>query len=204
MKITTYLPLFFLLLTHVVFAAQKESSDVTHKNYSLSTLTTEPAIGINPWPMSDLSLSNLLQWNIKRKLSLVAHTSYSYNNAFLRNFNHIKTNYNYSLRQIIGPGTTFYAKNSSHTFSLLAGIKYDTYKETLENPEFEAFSASVNSIRPDAGLMYNLKIGNKKYFFSYRMYLPLYPFPFKSLDTFSIDGNMANLSIEFGFGIRLK
>jgi hypothetical protein len=36
------------------------------------------------------------------------------------------------------------------------------------------------------------------------MYLPLYPYPFKTKDVFSLDGNMANISLEFGVGIRLK
>ena len=98
----------------------------------------------------------------------------------------------------------FTRKHTSHTFSFMAGIKYDAFKETLENPEFEKVSASVSSVSPDVGLMYNLKIGKKKYFFSYRMYIPLYPYPFKSSDITAIDGNMANLSLEFGFGIRLK
>ena len=63
---------------------------------------------------------------------------------------------------------------------------------------------SVSSVSPDFGLMYNLKLGKKKYFFSYRMYLPLYPYPFESGDVNSIDGNLANVTLEFGVGIRLK
>jgi hypothetical protein len=74
----------------------------------------------------------------------------------------------------------------------------------LENPDFETVSASVSSLDPDVGLMYNIKIGKKKYFFSYRTYIPLYPYPFKSTDVWTLDGNMANLSFEFGLGIRLK
>ena len=99
-----------------------------------------------------------------------------------RDFNFIKTNYNYSLSQKFGVGTSLYTKHSSHTFSFMAGIRYDAYKETLENPDFEKVSASVSSVSPDVGLLYNLKIGKKKYFFSYRMYIPLYPYPFKSSD----------------------
>jgi hypothetical protein len=86
----------------------------------------------------------------------------------------------------------------------MAGIKYGAYKETLENPDFETVSASVSSVSPDVGLMYNLKLGKKKYFFSYRMYIPLYPYPFKTSDVNAIDANMANISMEFGLGIRLK
>ncbi len=192
----------FLFLNLSVDAAQKDSTFTTHKPGR--KVTIEPAIGLNPWPISDLVISNLIQFNLNKRFSLVSHSAYYYNCVFLRDFNHIKTNYSYALAQRIGVGTTLYSKRSSYTFSFMAGVKYNTFKETLENPEFEKVSASVTSTSPDFGLLYNVKRGMKKYFFSYRMYIPLYPYPFKSTDTFSIDGNMANVSMEFGVGIRLK
>ncbi len=185
-------------------AAFDNSSTKTISKIPQRKLTIEPAIGLNPSPMSDLVFSNILQLNIKKRLSLISHTSYSLNNAFLGEFNYVKTDYNYSLGQKIGIGTSFYAKRSSHTISFMAGIKYDEFKETLDNPEFEKFSASVSSVSPDFGLMYNLKIGLKKCFFSYRMYIPLYPYPFKTSDIYAVDANMANISMEFGVGVRLK
>jgi hypothetical protein len=153
--------------------------------------------------MGDFIVSNLIQWNIKKRFSIISYTSYSYN-TLVRDFNYIKTDYNYSLSQKFGIGTSLYTKHSSHNFSFIAGIRYVAFKETLENPDFETVSASVSSLDPDIGLMYNIKIGKKKYFFSYRTYIPLYPYPFKSTDIWTIDGNMANLSFEFGLGIRLK
>ena len=54
------------------------------------------------------------------------------------------------------------------------------------------------------GVMYNLKLGQKKYFFSYRMYIPLSPYPLKTIDINAVDGNLANISLEMGVGIRLK
>jgi hypothetical protein len=154
--------------------------------------------------MSDLIISNLVQWNINKRLSIASYTSYSYNNAMQRNFNYINTNYNYTLSQKFGIGTSLYTKHSSHTLTFLAGIRYDAFKETLENPDFEKVTASVSSVNPDPGLLYNLKIGKKKYFFSYRMFVPLYPYPFISSDIWSLSDNMYNLSLEFGLGIRLK
>ncbi len=204
MKIIIYLSISFLLLTLSASAAQKDSSGTANNNYPVRRVTIEPAIGLKTSQMFDFVISNLVQWNIKKRLGIVSYTSYSYNDALDRDFNYIKTNYNYSLSQKFGIGTSLYTKHSSHTFSFMAGIRYDAFKETLENPEFEKVSASVSSVSPDVGLMYNLKIGKKKYFFSYRMYIPLYPYPFKSSDFWAIDGNKANLSLEFGFGIRLK
>jgi hypothetical protein len=204
MKIILYLSISFLLLNLSATAASIDSTETAHGKYPVRIVTIEPAIGVKPWPISDFIISNLVQWNIMKRLSIVSYTSYSFNSAFTREYNYIKTNYNYTLSQKFGVGTSLYTKNSSHTFSLIAGIKYDAFKETLENPAFEHVSASVSSVSPDVGLLYNLKLGKKKYFFSFRMYIPLYPYPFKSSDINAIDGNEANLTMEFGIGIRLK
>lgn len=203
MKNLKYLFIAFLFLNLSAFS-QNDSAQTTIKSYPLRKLTTEPAIGINPYPTSDLLLTNLAQWNIKKRFSVVSYTSYSYNNAFNRNFNYIKNDYNYSISQKFGIGTSLYTRHSSHTLSFVAGIKYNAFKETLDNPDFEKVSASESSTSPDLGLLYNLKIGKKKYFFSYRMYIPMYPYPFKSAYVDAIDGNMANFSLEFGVGVRLK
>lgn len=204
MKRIKYLSVAFLLLHLTVSAANKDTTEPSSKDFPLRSVTIEPAIGMNPMPSTDLVFSNLIQWNINKRLGIISHTSYALNNALQRNFNYIQTNYNYTLSQKFGVGTSFYTKHSSHTFSFMAGIKYDAYKETLENPDFETVSASVSSVSPDVGLMYNLKVGKKKYFFSYRMYIPLYPYPFKTSDINALDANAASLSMEFGIGIRLK
>jgi len=201
MKTIVYLSIFFSFLT-LSASAQNIDSEIARKSIPVRRITIEPAIGLEP--MSDLIISNLVQLNIKKRLSIVSYTSYSYNNAMQRDFSYIKTNYNYTLSQKFGVGTSLYTKHSSHTFSLMSGIRYDAYKETLENPDFEKVSASVSSFSPDLGLLYNLKIGKKKYFFSYRMYIPLYPYPIISSDIWSLNDNLVNLSLEFGLGIRLK
>ncbi len=204
MKYFTYTFLYFLILNSTLSVGQTVTETKQKHSFKESKLTIEPAIGLKPYPMSDALISNLIQWNIKSKISLISYSAYSYNNAFDRNFNHIKTEYNNTFNQNFGIGTTFYSKRSSHTVSFLAGVKYDSYKETLENPEFENATMAISSIAPDFGLMYNLKVGMKKYFFSYRMYIPLSPYPFQTTDILSTDGNMANLTMEFGIGFRIK
>ncbi len=204
MRLIKYLSITVMLIISLSVFGQADSTSTYKKRFPAGKLTIEPGIGINPYPKSDIGVSNLIQYNIKKRLSLLSRTSFLFNNAFERNFNYIKTNYNNSISQTFGIGTSAYTRHSSHTFSLMAGIKYDAFKETLDNPEYETVTVSVNSISPDVGLMYNLKIGNKKYFFSYRMYLPLFPYPVKGIDINFIDGNLANISLELGLGIRLK
>ena len=204
MKIINYLCITFLLFSISVLGLQKDTTSTADMDYPVRKLTIEPGIGINPWPMPDMLLTNLVQWNIDKRWSILSFSSISYNNAFLREFNYIKTNYNYSISQKFGIGVSLYTENTSHMFSFIAGIKYDAFKETLENPEFENVSASENSVSPDLGLLYNLKVGKGDFFYNFRTYIPLYPYPTKSLDIWSIQGNLSNLSLEFGVGICLE
>lgn len=203
MNFSKYIFIFFLFLNSASATVPDSSSKTSDKSYPVSKFTIELAIGLKPYPISDVLVSNIAQWNINKRFSVISYTAYTHNNAFLRDFNYIKTDYNYSLTQKFGAGTSLYTNQSSHTFSFLAGVKYDTFKETLDNPEFEKVSSSAKSVSPDFALMYNLKVGKKKYFFSYRMVIPLYPYPFLTTDVYSIDGNMANVSLEFGVGVRL-
>jgi len=194
--------LFFFLSAHVI--AQGDGS-VTGKNrYPVRQLTIEPGIGIHTNFATDLLITNLVQWNPKKHLSLVSHSSYNINNIAQRDFNGIKTNYNYSINQKFGIGRTFYSKRSANTFLFMAGVKYTSFKETLNDPDNNKVSSAINAFSPDYGLMYSLKKGVKKYFFSFRMYVPLYPWPAKDFNILYVDGNMNNIALEFGVGIKIK
>jgi hypothetical protein len=204
MKHIPSLSALFLLLNLSTASAQSIHTGNTIQNYPMHKLTIEPAIGLNPYAMGDFLISNVVKWDIKTRLSLVSYTSYTHNQALQRDFNHIRTDYNYSINQKFGVGTSLYSKRSSHTFSLMAGVKYDAFKETLHNPEFETVSASVSSVSPDFGLMYHMQKGLGKWFFSYRMYVPLYPYPFGRADITAITGNLSGITMEFGVGVNLK
>ncbi len=199
--------LLFIIISVLTFAnsfAQSKKQATNEKQFTVRQLTIEPGIGIHTNFGTDLLLTNLVQWNPKKKLALVSHSSYNINNVLQRKFNGIQTEYNYSVNQKFGIGTTFYTKRSSNTFLLMAGVKYTSFKETLVTPDNNKVSANTNAFSSDYGLMYSLKKGVKKYFFSFRMYVPLYPFPLKDINIWALDGNMNNIALEFGVGIKIK
>lgn len=199
--------LLFILISLVISAssaAQSKKQSTNEKHFTARQLSIEPGIGIHINPGTDLLITNLVQWNPQKRLALASHSSYNINNLSQRNFNGIQTGYNYSINQKFGVGTSFYSKRSSSTFLLMAGVKYTSFKETLVTPDNKSVSAAVNAFSPDCGLMYSLKKGVKKHFFSFRMYVPLYPFPVKEIDTWALDGNMHNIALEFGVGIKIK
>src|SRR4051812_7487841 len=122
-----------LYTTLLVFAAfcsfsQKDSASMKKVKYQI---TIEPGIGLSPMPIMDMNLSNIIQVKITKRFSLVSYTSVKENSLFHRNFNYIKTTNNHSLTQNLGIGTSLCTRRSIHTLSLLAGIKYDTYHESL-------------------------------------------------------------------------
>lgn len=188
----------------VVLCAYSEGYAQSDAPKSPRTLTIEPGIGIHTNFGTDLLISNLVQWNPRRRLSIASHSSFNLNNITQRSFNLVETNYNYSLNQKFGAGVSFFSRKSSHTFLAMVGVKYTSYQETLNNPNFDVVSTSVNSLSPDYGLMYSLKRGWKKYFFTCRVYLPLYPWPIKGANILYADSNMENIALEFGVGIKIK
>lgn len=198
MKSCNYIFLIVLLCAYSEGYAQSDTPK------SPRTLTIEPGIGIHTNFGTDLLISNLVQWSPRRRLSIASHSSFNLNNITQRSFNYVETNYNYSLNQKFGAGVSFFSRKSSHTFLAMVGVKYTAYQETLNNPHFDVVSTSINSLSPDYGLMYSLKRGWKKYFFTCRVYLPLYPWPIKGANILYADSNMANIALEFGVGIKIK
>ncbi len=203
MKTIKFILLVVLLLTCVHAFAQNITPATINKSVCVRQLTIEPAIGIHTNFGTDLLLTNLIQWNPRKRISLVAHSSFNINNITQRYFNGIKTNYNYSINQKFGAGTTLYGRKWSHTFLLMIGVRYTTFRETLDNDQFDQVSTTISSFSPDYGSMYSLKRGWKKWFFTCRMYVPLYPWPVKGANILYLDGNLDNISLEFGVGIRI-
>lgn len=205
MNLLKYLLLLSALLVSARGFAQKLPATLTNKHTpAVRPLTIEPGIGVHTNSGVDFLLTNLIQWNPYKRLSVASHSSFNINNITQRNFNHIKTNYNYSVNQKFGIGTSFYSKRSTHTFLLMIGAKYTSYKETLDSDDFEKTGIAIDALSPDYGLMYSLKWGRKKWFFTVRTYLPLYPWPTKGSNPLYLDGNMNNISLELGIGVHIR
>jgi hypothetical protein len=204
MKIIIYLFITLSFLASPRGFAQNNISQKVDKNYIQRELTIEPGIGIHTNFGTDLLISNLIQWNPQKHLSLASHSSFNINNISQRDFEGVKTDKNYSINQKFGVGTTFYCKKSTHTFLLMGGVKFSEFHESVITPDNKEIGVSITSLSPDFGLMYGLKKGVKNKFFSFRFYLPLYPYPFKGSDINYFDGNMNNIALEFGVGIKIK
>ena len=200
MKLLTIITTLAIFLSTTAGLAQTDKPS----KYVNRLLTVEPSVGVHTNMGTDLLFSTMVQWSPRRKLAFASHSTYNINNVTARDVESVHTDYNYSLSQRLGVGTTLYGKRSSHSFFLMGGINYTAYQETLMNPDLGKVSTSISSLSPDYGLMYSLKKGGKKCFFTFRAYLPLYPWPMKGSDINYVDANMNTISLEFGVGIRIK
>ncbi|MEP7322382.1 MAG: hypothetical protein ABI761_10700 [Saprospiraceae bacterium] len=203
MKTIKYLFFLICLLSGINGFTQKEISRLIKNDSKIRLLTVEPGIGIHTNFGTDLLFTNLVQWNPINHLSLASHTSFNINNITQRSFNGIITNYNFSINQKFGIGTTLYTKKRAHTFLLMVGARYTTYKETLDDERFDKVGTIIKTISPDYGFMYSRKVGWKKYFYTFRFYLPLYPWPIKGTNILYSDANRDNIALEFGIGIKI-
>lgn len=176
----------------LAFAQQSKNSA------SYSKLTIEPALGTGLYSLMgnpDLQISNLVKYNIRKRISVVSHTAFLYGFVFNRSID-VKQNYRYAILQRFGVGTSFYAKRTVTSFYFLAGIRYDSFSGTLQNEELpEKITTKASSVVPDLGMMYHLKIGKKKYFISSRLYVPV---------NRGVNGMIENITAEIGVGIRIK
>lgn len=201
MKRNIYLSFAILLCAYAQGYSQHDSAA---KHTLVRKLTIEPGVGIHTNFGTDFLLSNLVQWNPNQRLAFASHSSYSINNVTQRNFNHIRTTYNYSLNQKFGAGTTVYSKKFSHTFMFMVGVKYTAFQETLNNPNFNTVNSSVSASSADYGMMYSLKRGWKNYFFTGRFYIPLHPWITKGAHLENVQGTLRDVALEFGVGIKIK
>jgi hypothetical protein len=204
MKLKSFLSFAALLVGYTLCSAQVNETKPDASPSLARNLTIEPGIGIHTNFGTDVLIANLIQWNPNRRLSFAAHSSYGINNVTQRNFSHIKTNYNFSLSQKLGVGTSLYRQKSSSTFFLMAGVKYTSYQESLEHPNLDKVSVSIQALSLDYGVLYSFKRGWKKYFFTSRFYLPLHPWLTKGAHMDNIQGTLRDIALEFGVGIKIK
>lgn len=161
-------------------------------------ITVEPGIGTRLASIMgspNVQLSNLLQYRVSKRFSVAAQTGF-YHNFPNRRIADVKQNHSFSIFQRVGIGFALNKRRSSSAILLLAGYKYDTYSGTLVNERLnESITTRSKSATPDYGIMYNLRMGEKKYFVSSRIYVPLKAGPY---------GMVEGSTLDLGAGLRIR
>lgn len=187
-----------ITLSSVIMSMNAQS--IKNDNYMKNRFSIEPAIGTRLYSfvgIRDIQLSNIVQYNITGKTSLISHSVFS-KDLRIPSIKTVETKHSYSLMQKFGIGLTFNPSKISHSIFLIGGVRYNSYEGKMDNTLLEDTKAfKTNGIAPDYGLLYCCKIGKKRCFFSSRLYMPT---SFKSC----LDNIMENGSIELGIGFRIK
>ncbi len=188
-SITTLL---FLLALNALVIAQTNS-------YPFRKFSIEPAIGMRlsaAFGLVDIQISGLVQYNLNKHISLASHTALSFDLNTFKAFKNIDQKYSVTTFQKFGIGATAYTKRTAHTIFLMGGGKYFAYSGSVSNPTIQdKVQTKFNTFAFDKGLMYNLKIGTGKHYFSGRVYAPVFDGKWIAIE---------NTALEAGVGFQLK
>lgn len=77
--------------------------------------------------------------------------------------------------EAIGIGRTIGNNRFNNGLFLLGGGRFYHSKVVLYNTDFNQNTLVTNKILPELGILYNLKVGRKKFYFTTQLYLTLYP-----------------------------
>lgn len=188
---TSFIFLFFLAFNSVLTA---QTGAYPHRKFSI-----EPAIGMRvsaAFGLVDIQISGLVQYNVTKRISLASHTAFSFDLNTFKAFKNIDQKYSITTFQKFGIGASAYTKKTAHTVFLMGGGKYFAYSGSIKNPALEDnVQTKFNTFSFDKGLMYNLKVGSQKHYFSGRIYAPIFDGKWIAIE---------NTAVELGAGFQLK
>lgn len=143
-----------------------------------------------------IPLNVIYQRNIKKNLSAVFFSDLGVPSPFINSPGiYIKSTY-FHWVEAVGIGGTFGKKRFNNSIFLLGGGRY-YYSKLTTTEDIQEPVLITGKLLPELGFLYNLKIGQKKFYFTTQLYIPLYPFKmFASLE--------ANTTLTLGVGYRIQ
>ena len=137
------------------------------------------------------------QKNVADHIALVSYTEVAKSIFETDPAQHYLVINNFWWREMVGIGGTFGQKSLNNNLYLLAGGNFyrsHTYVDEELKPEM-----ITSKLRPEFGLLYNLKWGKKRVYFSFQHYIPLYP-----LKLFFARELIKTTSLGIGFKLNQK
>lgn len=166
---------YMLLPALILLALSKNIAQTTLPSYiDPNYKSIEVKLGVGKIELDYINFNILYQRNITKRLPVVLYTEL--NNSLLNRNpadHYLTTNY-FSWVGVAGIGGTLGKKRFNNSLFVLGGGRYHHSKLYVKeelNPEMV-----TDKLLPELGLLYNLKIGKKRWYFSAQYYQPLYPF----------------------------
>lgn len=159
----------FLLLENIQLQAQDRLP--TFKSEKFRSIEVKTGIGILP-RIYNVPINIVYQQNIKRGFSTILYSE------FLSMFSKSsESSYSeFIWLETVGIGRTIGNNRFNNGLYLLGGGRVYHSKLALYNTDFNQNTLETKRITPELGLLYNLKVGKKKFYFTTQMYFALTPF----------------------------
>ncbi len=160
---------FFLL---VIIQLQAQDSLPTFKSEKFRSIEIKTGLGIGyPPRIYKIPINIVYQQNIKGGFSTILYSE------FLSMFSKSsESSYSeFIWLEAVGIGKTIGNNRFNNGFYLLGGGRVYHSRLALYNTDFNQNTLVTKKITPELGLLYNLKVGKKKYYFTTQMYFALTP-----------------------------
>ena len=169
MKKNSMLVAFFLL---IIIQLQAQDSLPTFKSEKFRSIEVKTGLGIGfPPRIYKIPINIVYQQNIKGGFSTVLYSE------FLSMFSKSsESSYSeFIWLEAVGIGRTIGNNRFNNGLYLLGGGRVYHSKLALHNTDFNQNTLITKKTTPELGLLYNLKVGKKKFYFTTQMYFALTP-----------------------------
>jgi hypothetical protein len=156
----------------VIVQLQAQDSLPKYKSEKFRSLEVKTGLGFGYPPRLYLIPVNIVyQQNIKRGFSTIL-----FSEVLPFFWSTSKVSYGeFIWTEAIGIGRTIGNNRFNNGLYLLGGGRFYHTKVVLYNTDFNQNTLVTNKITPELGILYNLKVGRKKFYFTTQIYLSLYP-----------------------------
>lgn len=168
-RIKSILIVSFLL---VILKLQAQDSLPTFKSEKFRSIEIKTGIGVGfPPRIYKIPINIVYQQNIKGGFSTILYSEFL--SMFSKNS---ESSYSeFIWLEAVGIGRTIGNNRFSNGLYLLGGGRVYHSKLALYNTDFNQNTLVTKKITPELGILYNLKVGKKKYYFTTQMYFALTP-----------------------------
>ncbi len=177
---------FFILLR---LQLQAQDDLPTYKSETFRSIEVKTGIGIIPLPYQ-IPINVVYQQNMKRGFSAILYSEFLHRYGKDGSLSLRETIW----RESVGIGRTFGNGKYNNGLYLLGGGRY-YYSRLVVDADLNENTLTTKKLNPELGLLYNLKVGRKKWYFSTQLYFALTP-----LKNFSESRH----SLMLGVGYRLN
>jgi len=158
--------IFIFLLSAFAFQVSAQNQPAPFKSKSFKSLELQVGTGTRYLGSATLNLN--FQKNLTKHLSVLSYT-YIDQNPFDRNPEKTYLAVKYiSLMESVGIGSSVGKKGINAGLYLLGGLRYLRTVEAVKG--FHESSITTKALLPDVGMLFNMKIGKRKFYFATQFY----------------------------------